>query len=319
MSEQPRRRRRRRRYRGRLRPQFIIFCLVMALLLGGMIFLLVRCAAGDDEPADTPPVEDGQNTGDTVDPAAIPASYVPATADMGEGPLILVSNDQAYTFPEVNMVVSLEERTGDYLVRDYSIQQEEEAFRAFDRMLSDFAAATGLQDVNITSAFRSYEEQESVFNASAEANGLEHAKKYVTNPGHSEHHTGLAVDLNVYNVSDGTCYDFDGQGEYKWIYDHCKDYGIVLRYSLDKEYLTGISAESWHFRYVGVPHAAYMKENLLCLEEYIDLLRDYPVGKPLVYDGYTVYFCPKDALYVPQSGNYTVSGNNVDGYIVTVE
>ncbi len=305
------RRRRRRRYRGRLRPQFIIFCLVVALLLGGMIFLLVRCTAGEKEPDDAaPPVED--------DGGAIPAGYIAATADMGEGPLILVSNDHHYTFPAVNMVVSLEERTGDYLVRDYSIQQEEEAFGAFDRMLSDFAAETGLGDVNITSAFRSYEEQEAVFNNSAELNGLDHAKQYVADPGGSEHHTGLAADLNVYNLSDGTCYDFDGQGEYKWIYDHCKEYGIILRYTLDKEYLTGISPESWHFRYVGVPHAAYMKENGLCLEEYIEALRDYPVGKPLSYGGYTIYFCPKDALYVPGSGSYTVSGNNVDGYIVTV-
>ncbi len=309
----PRRRRRRRRYRGRLRPQFIIFCLVMALLLGGMIFLLVRCAAGDDEPADTPPVEDAGAAAPTI-----PEGYVPATADMGEGPLILVSNDHVYHFPEVDMVVSLEAQEGsDYLIRDYTIMQEEEAFGAFDAMLTDFATATGLTNVNITSAFRSYDEQENIFNNSAAANGLEHAQKYVTNPGHSEHHTGLAVDLNVRD-SNGAWYDFNGEDEYKWIYDNCKEYGIILRYSLDKEYLTGISAESWHFRYVGVPHAAYMKENLLCLEEYIDLLRGYPVDKPLEYDGYTVYFCPKDALYVPQSGNYTVSGNNVDGYIVTI-
>ncbi len=315
MPEQPqRRRRRRRRYRGRLRPQFVIFCLIMALLLGGMIFLLVRCAAGDNEPEDTPPAEDPVGE----EQVTIPADFISATADMGEGPLILVSNDYAYTFPEVDMVVSLEQRTGNYLVRDYSILQEKEAFGAFDQMLSDFAVHSGLTDVNITSAFRSYEEQENVFNASAEQNGLEHAKKYITNPGCSEHHTGLAADLNVYNVSDGSCYDFNGEGEYKWIYDHCKDYGIVLRYTLDKEYLTNISAESWHFRYVGIPHAAYMKENHLCLEEYIDLLRDYPVDDPLIYEDYLIYFCPKDALYVPSTAAYTVSGNNVDGYIVTV-
>lgn len=313
MSEQVRRRRRKRRYRGRLRPQFIIFCLVVALLLGGMIFLLVRCSDRPDEPQDDPAAEQGEDPAPTI-----PAGYTLATADMGEGPLILVSNSHVYNFPDVNMVVSLEAQEGsDYLIRDYTIMQEEEAFAAFDAMLTDFAAATGLTNVNITSAFRSYDEQQNIFNNSAAANGLEHAKKYVTNPGHSEHHTGLAVDLNVRD-SNGAWYDFNGEGEYKWIYDHCKEYGIILRYSLDKEYLTNISAESWHFRYVGVPHAAYMKENLLCLEEYIDLLRSYTVDKPLEYDGYTIYFCPKDALYVPPAGDYTVSGNNVDGYIVTI-
>ena len=306
--------------RRRLRPQFVIFCLVVALLLAGVLFLLSRCSAKREAtPADsTQDIE--QTEPEKTTETGIPVGYVSATADMGAGPLILVSNDHDYTFPaSVELVVSLEKRTAEkYLARDFSIKQEKQAFAAFDTMLCDFADATGHTDVNITSAYRSYEEQEDVFNSSAAANGLEHAKRYVTHPGGSEHHTGLAADLNVYNVNDGSCYDFDGQGDYKWVYDHCADYGIILRYAADKEPITGIAPESWHFRYVGVPHAKYIMDSGLCLEEYIELLHDYPVSSPLQYEGYSIYFCPQSELYVPQSGNYTVSGNNVDGFIVTV-
>lgn len=306
------------RRRRRLRPQFVLFCLVVALLLVGIIFLLQRCGTKREaEPADsTQPIEEvvpGEN--------GSPAGYVPATANLGAGPLILVSNDHDYTFPDsVELVVSMEARTAEkYLVRDFSIQQEKQTAAVFDTMLCDFADATGHTDVNITSAYRSYEEQQNVFDSSAAANGLEHAKRYVTHPGGSEHHTGLAADLNVYNLSNGTCYDFDGQGDYQWLYDHCADYGVILRYGADKEHITGIAPESWHFRYVGIPHAKYITENNLCLEEYIDLLRSYTVQNPLNYEGYTIYFCRQGELVVPQTGSYTVSGNNVDGFIVTVE
>ena len=307
------------RRRRRLRPQFILFCLVVALLLLGIVLLLSRCSAKRQaKPAGAvQKIEESmtQQTG-----ADIPAGYISAAADMGAGPLILVSNDHDYTFPAgVELVVSMEARTAEkYLVRDFSIKQEKVTAGVFDAMLCDFADATGHTDVNITSAYRSYEEQQDVFDSSAAANGIEHAKRYVAHPGGSEHHTGLAADLNVYNVSSGTCYDFDGQGDYKWIYDHCTDYGIILRYGADKESITNIAPESWHFRYVGVPHAKYITENHLCLEEYIDLLHRYTVQDPLNYEGYSIYFCPQNALYVPESGNYTVSGNNVDGFIVTV-
>lgn len=300
--------------RRRLRPQFVLFCLVMALLLAGIVLLLSRCSA--KRPAKTTAGTQRLEEAET----GIPVGYMPTDADLGAGTLILVSNDHDYTFPSsVELVVSMEARTAEkYLVRDFSVKQERVTADMFDAMLCDFADATGHNDVNITSAYRSFEEQKEVFESSAAANGLEHAKRYVTHPGGSEHHTGLAADLNVFNLSDGSCYDFDGQGEYQWIYDHCTDYGIILRYGADKEPITHIAPESWHFRYVGIPHAKYITENNLCLEEYIDLMRSYSVNNPLHYEGYTIYFCPQAELVVPESGSYTVSGNNVDGFIVTV-
>ena len=309
--------RKRKRYRGRrLRPQFILLCAVMVALLCGVVLLLRRAPVFRHDNATAVP------SGDPVagEVSTIPAGYISAEGDIHSGSLILVSNDHPYTFPaEVELVTTLEQDISGYMARDYTVKQEKAAFTAFDSLFRAFAAATGKEDVNISSAYRSYDEQQEVYAASAAENGQDHADSYVTQPGCSEHHTGLAVDLTRYDVRTGHSYDFTGDGEYGWIHTHGPEYGIVMRYAADKEPITGIAEESWHLRYVGVPHAAYMAEHNLCLEEYLDLLRDYPVSNPLRYNGFYMYFCPDGQLLVPESGDYTVSGNNVDGFIVTVQ
>lgn len=308
-------RRKRKRYRGRrLRPQFILFCAVMAALLCGLVLLLRRAPVFRHNAT---PVQSGDPVAGVA--STIPAGYISAEGDVHSGSLILVSNDHPYTFPaDVELVTTLEQNISGYMARDYTVKQEKTAFAAFDSLFRAFAAATGREDVNISSAYRSYDEQQTVYAASAAENGKDHADSYVTQPGCSEHHTGLAVDLTRYDVQTGHSYDFTGEGEYGWIHTHGPEYGVIMRYAADKEAITGIAEESWHLRYVGVPHAAYMAEHNLCLEEYIDLLRSYPVSNPLRYKGCRIYFCPEGQLWVPESEEYTLSGNNVDGFIVTV-
>ena len=68
-------------------------------------------------------------------------------------------------------------------------------------------------------------------------------------------------------------HDYDGTGDFEWINKNCYKYGFVVRYTEEKQRLTKIQDEPWHFRYVGIPHAYYMTTNNLCLEEYIDLVR----------------------------------------------
>ena len=151
-----------------------------------------------------------------------------------------------------------------------------------------------------------------------------HADAYIALPGHSEHHTGLAVDLDTYNTEDGTSGGFDGDGEYAWAVEHAWEYGFIQRYPPSKSDVTGIDYESWHFRYVGLPHSWVMASENLCLEEYTDYLRRFPFsGEHLSVTclgaSYEIYFCPVGQVAVPASGSYTVSGNNVDGFIVTVK
>jgi D-alanyl-D-alanine carboxypeptidase len=97
-------------------------------------------------------------------------------------------------------------------------------------------------------------------------------EKYYARPGQSEHHTGLALDIitpeyhtNVYTLSE----KFAETKAYEWLVKHCADYGFILRYPKEKENITKINYEPWHYRYVGVEHAKYIMENNLTLEEYL--------------------------------------------------
>ena len=96
----------------------------------------------------------------------------------------------------------------------------------------------------------------------------------------------------------------------------------MVRYRGDKQAITGIADEPWHFRYVGLPHAAEMVEQDLCLEEYIDYLRGFTFeGEHLTIEcgagTYEVWYEKGTETYLPDSGEYWVSGNNIDGVIVT--
>lgn len=92
----------------------------------------------------------------------------------------------------------------------------------------------------------------------------------VKRPGYSEHNTGLAVDL--YGSGDHTLTEsFASTPAYKWLIEHCADYGFVLRFPKDKQAITGVIYEAWHFRYVGDPETAHkIMDNGLCLEEYLE-------------------------------------------------
>ena len=96
----------------------------------------------------------------------------------------------------------------------------------------------------------------------------------------------------------------------------------------NKENLTGIGNEPWHLRYVGRPHAWYMAQKKLCLEEYLEQLKSYTLQQPLDYEAggksYRIYYVPAEKsgstdVSVPTDKEYSISGNNMDGFIVTVE
>ena len=94
-------------------------------------------------------------------------------------------------------------------------------------------------------------------------------------PGTSEHHLGLAFDVNKQGAS-----GFAGTKHSEWLNEHCWEYGFIIRYTKEKEKITGFVAEPWHIRYVGVEHAMYMKEHDLCLEEYVKGLKDGTIVIP---------------------------------------
>ena len=146
---------------------------------------------------------------------------------------------------------------------------------SLQNMLDDGAAA-GLS-MYVTSAYRDYEYQRTVFNATMNdwisqgykpLDAYDETKKSVAVPGTSEHATGLAVDIIS---SDYSALD-DRQGdteEQKWLMEHCWEYGFILRYPPDKAEITGIIYEPWHYRYVGEEAAKEIHEQGLTLEEYL--------------------------------------------------
>lgn len=124
----------------------------------------------------------------------------------------------------------------------------------------------------ISSGYRSEEKQRSLFSSEIAIyleEGLtrqqaeKEAEKSVAKPGYSEHATGLTLDLN------GVKEDFDKTKAFTWLSQHAQDYGFILRYPKDKQDITKIRFEPWHYRYVGKESAQAMKSDNLCLEEYL--------------------------------------------------
>lgn len=138
--------------------------------------------------------------------------------------------------------------------------------------LSDFAQ--GARDAGYSfrafSGYRDYATQSYLYNRKVEQVGEAKARTIVAYPGTSEHHTGLAAD-----IADGhyelLTSELENTGLYRWMVEHCAEYGFIVRYPNGKSDVTGIIYEPWHFRYVGVEAATYIMENDLTLEEFLAL------------------------------------------------
>ena len=118
----------------------------------------------------------------------------------------------------------------------------------------------------INSSYRSYEDQEIVYNNYKNSSGERFADSIAARPGSSEHQTGLALDIfSKTNTNKNT---FSQTDEAKWLKENAHNYGFILRYPEDKVDITGYSFESWHYRYVGVDIATYIYENDITYEEY---------------------------------------------------
>ena len=198
------------------------------------------------------------------------------------------------------------------------------------------------------SGYRSPEEQQRIWDDSLRDNGEEFTRKYVAVPGHSEHQTGLAIDLGLKAEHiDFIRPDFPYSSICQTFREKAPKYGFILRYPAGKEKKTGIGHEPWHFRYVGTPHAQVMTEADLTLEEYMEFIRQFPYGgRPYLTQSGSrqvriSYFPAKagtdfsgkpledpdrdDAGVSPESlpqilsADFpcTVSGNNIDGFILT--
>lgn len=266
---------------------------------------------------------------DASDPnKVIYESLMEDTKNKYKGDLILVNEDHQYFGGDEDLVSIIEKNTENEVtffsaLADPNTEEEDDlilsvVYEPMKIMIEDFYNLYYNDTLIIYGAHRSTERQQAIL----DEKGPEIAAK----PGYSEHETGYAFDF-----SEIVNYDYQGTGNFAWINENCYKYGFIVRYTEEKKDITKIAAEPWHFRYVGIPHAWYITKNDLCLEEYIDLLREkYSYGgEHLLFTddenrSYEVYFVASDdgsektTVPVPAGKEYSISGNNVDGFIVTV-
>lgn len=154
------------------------------------------------------------------------------------------------------------------LPNSYAPGLDAQAQAAFCNM-QQAAAADGIE-LWICSGYRSYSYQKKLYDNYVIADGKEEADRYSARPGHSEHQTGLAIDVN--EPSD----EFNDTPAARWLAAHCNEYGFIIRYKPGKESSTGYMAESWHIRYLGDPELCKKIEaSGLSLEEYLGITSKY--------------------------------------------
>lgn len=343
----------RKRYRGKNRAYVITAALLVLVLAAGIFFIVKNSVSKEPSlgsyptPADTA-ADSSEDHGESAengeagekDGSSDTADYITLPSEkIFEGDLILVNSEHKYLFPAEDGLVSMYGGDTPYSVSRKDTVLRQGALDAFLSLTGDFKEASGCDDILVVSTYRTVEKQTEIYDDRVERYGADYAARYVALPGYSEHHTGLALDLSVL-AADGKTYDIETYPECDWFNENYPEYGYILRYPVSKASITGIDYEGWHYRYVGLPHSLIMKDLDLCLEEYVDYLRNFTPDAPLIYskksksiltkdgagdltaaDLSIIYYVEKDGdivdIPLPYGTNCTVSGNNVDGFIVT--
>ena len=182
--------------------------------------------------------------------------------DLSKGYLLIVN--KYYSLDKNYVPSNLVHLTSAYT--DNGCRLERKTYEQF-KMLVDDAKKDGLY-IKCRSGYRSYNDQNYIYNSYRNAHGQVWADKYSAKPGYSEHQTGLAIDVMASGINNYG--QFSGTKEYAWMVKNAYKYGFILRYLESEENITGYSYESWHFRYVGVDVATKIKNENLTYEEYYE-------------------------------------------------
>lgn len=181
--------------------------------------------------------------------------------------LVLVNEDNRLpdSFEDTIELVS----AGNAVGEQYEI--EKKTYVAFLRLREDLLRNDGIQ-TELISIYRTVKQQQETFERYLNQFGLEYANKYVAKPGHSEHHTGLAIDVGI--MLNGKLHRtieelLSVDHLFKTVQEKLPRYGFILRYPKGKESVTKIGYEPWHFRYIDSPELAKeITEQGICFEEY---------------------------------------------------
>ncbi len=153
------------------------------------------------------------------------------------------------------------------LPKNYAPGWDPEASAKLNEMIS--VAKSEGYNLWVLCGYRSYVDQYIIYNGYVSRDGQQAADRYSARPGHSEHQSGLAFDLNSLSQ------DFGNTPEGIWLAENCYKYGFIIRYPKEKESITGYMYEPWHVRYLGVEKAKQVFESGLCLEEFLGITSSY--------------------------------------------
>ena len=228
-----------------------------------------------------------------------------------QGNLLLVNSEYPVHQESIKSdVINLSkyyELTQGYVLLGSEIYLSQDIAHKFSEMIAA-AEKDGLHYFAVTSGFRSFDEQNILYQQMGSA--------YALPAGYSEHNLGLSLDVG------STQMKMANAPEGKWIEENAWKYGFILRYPEDKMDVTGIQYEPWHIRYVGLPHSAIMKEKNFVLEEYMEYLKgEKSISASVNGEKYEVFYysvTENTTIHVPANLRYEISGNNMDGVIVTV-
>ncbi len=262
------------------RRMFILFCtFVLALVLAIIVFVAVSVLKKDNE-VETPDSSNKENIS-----AQEPQEEKPAEEPKEEEFVQLGGQALSADFSNLLLVNNDNPLSEDYdyegnlttIPQKYikgSLTQIDNRVWPYLKAMLDDAREQGV-DMGVWSPYRSYNTQKMLFNNQvqrelskglSQADAENAAATVVARPGTSEHHTGLALDINCANDS------FEQSEAYAWLCENAADYGFIMRYSAEKQSLTGVIHESWHWRFVGIKPAKEIKKKEMCLEEYVEYL-----------------------------------------------
>ncbi|CAN7669086.1 M15 family metallopeptidase [Paenibacillus sp. LjRoot56] len=190
---------------------------------------------------------------------------------------------------------------------DNSIRLSQSIIQPFTTMMKA-AEKDGVRHFMINSGYRDNQEQGQLYK--------DMGSNYALPAGYSEHNLGLALDIG------STQTDMNQAPEGEWLTRNAAEYGFILRYPKDKTAITGIQYEPWHFRYVGLPHSLIMQQMNLTLEEYLAYLKQQKnITTKVKGKIYEISYSPitqNSTIQVPTNRSYHLSGNNMDGVIITL-
>ena len=213
-------------------------------------------------------VDENGNAGEVTSAENTTTTTADTTAEVNVTPLSKPADVNIQTIDGITYVNGVLIANKTYgLPKTYNPGITAETQKAFTEMQK--AAAKDGISLTIKSGFRSYATQEALYQRYVARDGKAAADRYSARPGHSEHQTGLALDIN--KASD----TFNGTPEAKWLAANCWKYGFIIRYPEGKESITGYKYESWHVRYLGKDLAKSVTESGLTLEEYFGITSAY--------------------------------------------